>query len=201
MRTDDNVRGHVMFMSALGRRGAALVILALTATLLSPTIAQSEVATATLVRRDDRTIVLRGGSANSSFNFGTGLFANGIEDYRGRLVAGARCEQSDRHTVSCGPSTAWSRVRGSLGAGNDTIGTIIPVRFTGVFGGLGRDRFYGDSRADRFLGGPGDDLLKGFGGPDYLAGGKGSDVLRCGAGRDVAVVDRKDRTFGCEVRR
>jgi Ca2+-binding RTX toxin-like protein len=190
-----------MTLSAPRRLCVALVLLALATSPLSPVIAQSETATATTVRREDRTIVLRGGSANSSFNFGTGLFANGIEDYRGRLVAGRNCEQSDRHTVSCGPSTAWSRVRGSLGAGNDSIGTIIPVRFTGVFGGLGRDRFYGDSRGDRFLGGPGDDLLKGFGGADYLAGGKGADVLRCGPGRDVAVADRSDRVVGCEVRR
>ena len=184
--------------------------LALTATVLGPVQSQAvssrrerieQLSTATMVKREHRTIVIRGGTANSSFNFGTGLFANGVTDYNGRLVAGKNCEQSDRHNVSCGPSSAWNRVRGSMGGGNDEIGAIVPMHFVGVAGGPGRDTFYGLSGRDRFLGGGGKDTLIGYFGDDYLSGGPGADLIRCGPGRDVANIDRRDRVFGCEVKR
>lgn len=189
---------------------ASALTLALAATVLSPVQSPAassseerteQLSTATKVRREQRTIVLRGGTANSSFNFGTGLFANGITDYNGRLVAGSNCEQSDRHNVSCGAASAWNRVRGSMGGGNDEIGAIVPLRFVGIRGGSGRDTFYGTSARDRFLGGIGKDTLIGYFGDDYLSGGAGADLIRCGPGRDVANIDRRDRVFGCEVKR
>jgi len=179
--------------------GLALLSLGLAGTVVSTTASPAEAATKTLVKREGRTVILRGGGANSSFNFGTGLFATGITDYNGKLVAGQNCEQSDPHTVSCG--TNWIRVRGTLGSGNDEIGAIIPIRFTGISGGLGRDTFYGLSTADRFFGGANRARLFGYGGDDVLSGGGGSDLIRCGAGRDIAYLDRHDRVSGCEIRR
>jgi hypothetical protein len=100
-----------------------------------------------------------------------------------------------------------------------------------VFFALGSgDRVRGRGGNDCLLGGPGGDLLKGEAGHDRLVGEGGRDVLiggpglnaydagggrdlvraangrpelvRCGSGRDRALIDRLDRTRGCEsVRR
>lgn len=86
------------------------------------------------------------------------------------------------------------------------------------FGGAGHDRALGGADADRLFGGAGADSLNGGAGADLLAGGRGRDRLSggpgddflrsrdglrerivCGAGRDRAIVDRRDRVFGCEV--
>jgi Ca2+-binding RTX toxin-like protein len=160
-----------------------------------------ESATTSLVWREGRIVYVRGGTASSQLNFGVGLFANGIIDYNGALAAGAGCAQSDRSRVSCGPSGSWNQVRGRLGPGDDTIGTIIPMVFSGVSGGYGRDTFYGTSDADAFYGGPGNDLLQGGDGDDYLAGGPGADRIECGEGWDTADVDAYDRVSACEVRK
>ena len=88
-------------------------------------------------------------------------------------------------------------------------------------GGAGSQRILGRGGSDRLFGGAGDDCLLGGRGADRLSGGTGHDLLRagagrdrisardgkrdrvlCGKGRDLALVDRVDRTVGCErVRR
>ena len=78
-------------------------------------------------------------------------------------------------------------------------------------GDVGNDRLWGDAREDTLDGGPGGDLLYGGWGPDVIDAGAGNDVVDvreddgqvdsvdCGPGRDTVFVNRKDRTFGCEV--
>ncbi|MFN8151173.1 MAG: PQQ-dependent sugar dehydrogenase [Solirubrobacterales bacterium] len=86
-------------------------------------------------------------------------------------------------------------------------------------GGQGGDRVLGKGGNDKLTGGPGDDCVIGGRGRDKVTGGRGNDLMRggaggdvmhaggdggerdrvlCGGGRDVAVVDRYDRTRGCE---
>jgi hypothetical protein len=87
-----------------------------------------------------------------------------------------------------------------------------------MLGGLGNDRLYGGAGADIINGGAGRDTLSGGIGNDRILGGLdidtirgdagndtidvrggGADVVNCGAGLlDVALVDRTDRTTGCE---
>ena len=98
-------------------------------------------------------------------------------------------------------------------------GTSAGARLTGGSGvdvfsaGGGNDRVSGLGGNDVLNGGPGNDLLVGGTGVDVLQGGPGRDTINakdgvrgdrvsCGPGRDVAIVDRKDKTVGCEkVRR
>jgi Ca2+-binding RTX toxin-like protein len=72
------------------------------------------------------------------------------------------------------------------------------------------DRIVGSEYGDRITGRRGNDVLTGNGGRDCLGGGRGDDgliandgrrdKLDCGPGRhDRAVVDRRDRTKGCEI--
>jgi hypothetical protein len=75
-------------------------------------------------------------------------------------------------------------------------------------GGFGDDEIRLGRAADRGSGGDGDDVIKAGPGRDRVRGGGGSDGvrtkdgrsdrIRCGSGRDVAIVDRIDRTKGCE---
>lgn len=76
-------------------------------------------------------------------------------------------------------------------------------------GGEGNDRLDGGSAADRLFGERGADrLVAGDSGASLLDGGAGNDRLdarngerdtvKCGSGFDRAVVDRVDRTSGCE---
>jgi hypothetical protein len=77
-----------------------------------------------------------------------------------------------------------------------------------IAGGKGRDRVSGGKGRDRLNGGRGGDLLVGGSGKDKISGGPGRDrlrardhkrdVVRCGKGRDRAIVDRRDKTVGCE---
>jgi hypothetical protein len=77
-----------------------------------------------------------------------------------------------------------------------------------IAGGKGRDRVGGGKGRDRLNGGRGGDLLVGGSGKDAISGGRGRDrvrardhkrdVVRCGKGRDRAIVDRRDKTVGCE---
>ena len=72
-----------------------------------------------------------------------------------------------------------------------------------VAGQSGNDRLFGQAGGDRIRGGPGHDRISGGGGGDRIGARDGQrDAIRCGGGADVAVVDRRDRTRGCEkVRR
>jgi hypothetical protein len=103
------------------------------------------------------------------------------------------------------------------GGGNDKL-----------IGGAGNDRLDGGTGSDRLVGGIGADVLSGGTGNDHLSGGIGNDVLTGGAGRDTltggsgndtlnsrdgkkgdtvncgsgtkdkAIVDRGEKTIGCE---
>lgn len=94
-------------------------------------------------------------------------------------------------------------------------GTSASARLTGGSGvdvfsaGGGNDRVSGLGGNDVLNGGPGNDVLVGGKGVDVLNGGPGRDTINakdgvrgdrvsCGPGRDVAIVDRKDKTVGCE---
>ncbi|HEX2232021.1 MAG TPA: DUF4394 domain-containing protein [Thermoleophilaceae bacterium] len=105
------------------------------------------------------------------------------------------------------------RLRG--GTGNDVVsagdGNDSAAGEAGrdrVLGGNGNDRLGGGSGNDSLSGGAGNDRLTGGSGRNRLAGGRGNDTLQarnrrvetvnCGPGRDRAVVDRRDRTRGCE---
>ncbi len=87
-----------------------------------------------------------------------------------------------------------------------------------VRGTTGPDRILGGPRADRLRGSSGNDCIRGRGGNDRISGGGGRDLLiggagadrirsrgggadtvRCGSGRDIAIVDKRDRTRGCEI--
>lgn len=85
------------------------------------------------------------------------------------------------------------------GAGNDTL-----------FGGPGNDILLGGAGNDTLNGGAGNDTLTGGTGRDTLLGGagkdtlntrdgKGADTANCGAGKDTALVDKGDKTRGCET--
>lgn len=86
-----------------------------------------------------------------------------------------------------------------------------------VFGRGGNDCLLGGGGGDLLKGEAGHDRLTGEGGPDVLIGGPGlnaydagkgrdlvkadngrPELVRCGSGRDRALVDRLDRTRGCE---
>ena len=65
--------------------------------------------------------------------------------------------------------------------------------------GAGRDGVSGDAGRDRIAGGPGEDRLRGGRGADRIRAADGErDLVRCGPGFDAALVDRRDRTRGCE---
>jgi polar amino acid transport system substrate-binding protein len=75
--------------------------------------------------------------------------------------------------------------------GNDTIRG---------FGG--NDTLDGGPGSDTIVGGRGNDVMVGGTGNDaFFAGGEGADRLSGGPGRDRAVLDRRDRALGVEVRR
>jgi Ca2+-binding RTX toxin-like protein len=76
-------------------------------------------------------------------------------------------------------------------------------------GNAGKDQLKGGGARDRLKGGAGGDQLRDtLSGRDVLNGGKGRDrlqtrgggrdVVACGPGRDRAVVNKVDRTVGCE---
>ena len=115
------------------------------------------------------------------------------------------------------------RMRG--GPGNDKLfggnGSDIFLRGeTGndlLDGGPGNDGLFGGSGNDTLKGGPGNDYLSGGAGNDKLSGGSGknryfgrsgndtinarngnAELVNCGSGDDTAIVDRSDRTVGCE---
>ncbi len=68
-----------------------------------------------------------------------------------------------------------------------------------INGGGGADRIKGDTGADKLVGGRGRDRLIGGADDDVLRSARGGrDRVRCGKGEDKAVVDRRDRTRGCE---
>lgn len=89
----------------------------------------------------------------------------------------------DADRVSGGGGNDWLRT----GTGGDSIS-----------GGPGRDKIVGADGGDSIRGGAGGDRLYGAGGSDTLRSGAGSDTAVCGAGADRALVDRADRTNGCE---
>jgi len=111
-------------------------------------------------------------------------------------------EGDDRLTARSGNDRAAAR------AGDDSL-----------TGGSGNDRLYGEEGRDRILGNSGNDMIAGGSGPDLLGAGTGRnrlygeggndsltsvnrstrDLVDCGPGRDRAVVDRGDRTRGCET--
>ena len=81
------------------------------------------------------------------------------------------------------------------GRGSDTISAagIRGQRLSlSVYAGPGRDRV---------IGGPGPDLLFGRRGADFIRSREGPDEVGCGPGNDVALIERRDRTTGCESRR
>jgi hypothetical protein len=66
-------------------------------------------------------------------------------------------------------------------------------------GGRGHDRVGGGAGHDELIGGAGRDRLAGGADADRIAArGGGADAVRCGSGHDTAIVDRRDRTRGCE---
>jgi hypothetical protein len=77
-----------------------------------------------------------------------------------------------------------------------------------LHGGAGDDRLFGRRGDDRLRGGRGNDRLSGGGGDNTYSGQRGDDkirarngtaeVVRCGRGVDIAIVDPRDRAFGCE---
>ncbi len=83
------------------------------------------------------------------------------------------------------------------GAGNDLLD-----------GGVGNDSLSGGAGNDLLIGGQGNDRITGGPGADRVSGGIGNDTINardgvrenvsCGSGRDTAIVDRLDRTTGCE---
>lgn len=78
-----------------------------------------------------------------------------------------------------------------------------------LYGNSGDDFVRGGRGRDLLEGGVGDDVLRGDRGRDRYLASSGDDVIRagdgigerirCGPGVDVAVVDRLDRTRGCEA--
>jgi probable HAF family extracellular repeat protein len=69
-----------------------------------------------------------------------------------------------------------------------------------LYGGRGNDRLYGGAGNDTLGGGPGVNSYSGGPGDDTIDARNGKkETVDCGAGgKDVAIVDRKDRTKGCE---
>jgi len=62
-----------------------------------------------------------------------------------------------------------------------------------IVGFHGDDTLFGGRKTDALLGGYGDDLLVSFGRHS------GIDLVRGGPGNDRCVVDKTDRTIGCET--
>ncbi len=56
----------------------------------------------------------------------------------------------------------------------------------------------GSDQRDITRGGRGGEQVRGGNGSDRLVGNAGTDLVSCASGRDSAVVDRDDRTVGCE---
>lgn len=131
---------------------------------------------------------LEGGSGNDRLAGGAGI---------DRLTGGPGVDRLDGGTGN-------DRVFGSEGsdvliggAGNDLLD-----------GGVGNDSLSGGTGKDLLIGGQGNDRITGGPGADRISGGIGNDTLNardgvrenvsCGPGRDTAIVDRRDRTVGCE---
>ena len=109
------------------------------------------------------------------------------------------CPKQEPHATRCS-----EKITGS-GAADRLTGTSGSER---IRGRGGDDRIKGRGGADCVYGQAGDDRLNGGRGEDKVAGGSGDDriqtrdgerdVVRCGKGTDRAIVDRRDRTSGCE---
>jgi hypothetical protein len=80
---------------------------------------------------------------------------------------------------------------GLKGAQNTGYGLDTVLGIEILWGGIGADRFTGNSANNAFIGEAGRDTIAGGGGHDTIAGGAGNDRLSGGSGKDVFVFDTK----------
>lgn len=104
--------------------------------------------------------------------------------------------------IAGGPGDDDLRAAGGAGFLSGDAGADVLAGAGGrdvLNGGRGTDVVFGAGGADTLGGGSGSDVIEGGRGDDLIRAADGDrDTIHCGPGRDRAVVDPRDRTFGCE---
>lgn len=164
-------------------RTAILVLAALVASLVVPTLARASV-----VNRAGNLITVTAGAGelnDVTVNEPTLSYMR-IADLAGVSVTGG-CIPLDATAADCGDPTTISRIVIQLGDGNDRV---RPIDTTRVFdmeidGAAGDDQIEGHTQNDVLRGGDGNDTIAGGNGQDQILGGGGNDVLSGNHGDDT----------------
>lgn len=111
--------------------------------------------------------IIRGGAGKDTLDGGGGLH-DGLDYFDKTSAISVTLKTSTAVSVKVGSST------------EDSV-----KNFEDVYGGSGKDKITGDSRANWLYGNAGDDSLSGAGGNDLLSGHAGNDTLSGGSGSDL----------------
>ncbi|MEV8530626.1 hypothetical protein [Streptomyces sp. NPDC051211] len=119
-----------------------------------------------------------------------------VGDSTSTLVAGPGCTQLNPNVVSCGPAAGVTRIRASLGDGDDFVSNTTSIP-SDLLGGTGDDRLFGGEGPDRISDPDGSNsvhllqTIDGRGGNDTIISRNGRfDTIQCGPGFDVLLADR-----------